>query len=124
MGDNLLAALIAASILLGISGAAGGVYANFKSTALEASNRRLTTDNDYYLKKVAYQDGEIARLNEKCEHLDRENDTFRTLINPAAEIGKLREQEKTNHGETLAALQQIHTDLLSGARVPGQERRQ
>lgn len=117
---NLAAAFVAVATLLGIAGVIGAVYANFRSTALEASNKRLTADNDYYLKKVSY-------LEPKVEALERENETLRTLINPAQAIEALRKQEADNHTDTYAllqannaALQQLHRDLLA-QRVSRQE---
>jgi hypothetical protein len=108
MDGQFVAALLAVSSLLGVAGIAGAVYANFRSSALEASNTRLTADNDYYLKKIQY-------LEPKVEALERENNTLRTLVNPAEAIEHLREQEQRNHRETLGLLQQIHEDLR-GAR--------
>lgn len=109
--DQVLAGFVAVSILLGLAGVGGVIFANLRSSALEASNRRLTSDNEYYLRKVGYQDTAIGKLENEVDSVKRENATLRTLANPAAAIDALREQEADNHLATYAMLQAIHNDL-------------
>lgn len=96
--------IVVISGLLALAGLAGAIYANLRSSALEASNLRLTKDNEYYLRKVEY-------LEPRVEVVERENEMLRKMHDPTGEIKQLREQEGTNHLETVQLLQQIHRDL-------------
>lgn len=102
--DGIVAAVVVVTGLLGLIGLAGAVYANLRSSALEASNRRLSTDNEYYLRKVNY-------LEPRVEALERENETLQKLHNPIPAINSLRDQEGRNHKEAMKMLRLIHRDL-------------
>lgn len=103
--NNIVAAFVAVSSLLGLVGLAGAVYANFRSSALEASNKRLTADNEYYLRKVNY-------LEPRLEVLERENETLQKLHNPVPAIHELRDQEAENHRETLRIQRENHKEQV------------
>lgn len=102
--NSIVAVIVVITGILGLAGLGGAVYANLRSSALEASNRRLTNDNEYYLRKVNY-------LEPRVDVLERENETLHRLHNPTPEIVTLREQEATNHTEAMGLLRAIHNDL-------------
>lgn len=92
--------LAALGALVVLSGAAGVIWANLRSKAVELTVDRLRSENEDYVRRLNY-------LEPRTEVLERENKTLRALHNPADAIDDLKAQEASNHKEAMAVLRSI-----------------
>lgn len=103
--------VVTAAAVLGIIGAGVAVYVTIKSTALDAQNKRLNTENEGYVRRLDY-------LEPRYDQLSREVQTLRDLHNPAqaiedvaAAVGAVQKQEQANHQATYDVLTDIRAIL-------------
>lgn len=100
--QGFTAVLVAIATILGLAGLGGATWAVIKTSAQEASNRRLRTENEDLIRRVNY-------LEPRTDVLERENETLRSIRDPSEAIEALKAQEQGNHEATLGVLQQILT---------------
>lgn len=106
-----VAILVGLGALFGLCVLSGAVWAVIRTSALQTSNDRLRNEAEDYLRRLGF-------LEPRVDVLERENRTLRDLHNPAeaisdiaAKVGRLADQEGTNHRETIDVLNQIDAHL-------------
>lgn len=98
------------SVLLGIAGLAGTLWAGFKGAASQATIKRLREDSADYLGRLNYIEPRMAAA-------EKSNEVLMALHNPQAALEELGDKIDESRTAMTRLLEDQHRTLMDVARV-------
>lgn len=95
--------IIFASIgtLILLAGIAGSVWAVIRTSAQEATIKRLRDENEDYLRRLNYLEPRVEVLESRNEILEQLHNPAKAIAEVATQVAQLLALEMQNHGETI-----------------------